>query len=49
MPAQLQYKPENGIIKLRDINASEELCWDYSTSIMERHCTMHVNVVKGYP
>ena len=27
-------------ITLRDINAGEELCWDYSTSMMERHWTM---------
>lgn len=27
-------------ITLRDIKAGEELCWDYSTSMMERHWTM---------
>lgn len=27
-------------ITLRDINAGEELSWDYSTSMMERHWTM---------
>src|SRR5687767_13458385 len=27
-------------ITLREINAGEELCWDYSTSMMERHWTM---------
>ena len=25
---------------LRDIKAGEELCWDYSTSMLERHWTM---------
>ena len=27
-------------ITLRDINEGEELCWDYSTSMMERHWTL---------
>jgi hypothetical protein len=28
-------------VTLRDIKAGEELFWDYSTSMMERHWTMH--------
>jgi hypothetical protein len=27
-------------ITLRDVKAGEELCWDYSTSMMERHWVM---------
>ncbi|HUS02109.1 MAG TPA: SET domain-containing protein [Chitinophagaceae bacterium] len=34
-------------ITLQDINAGEELCWDYSTSMMERHWTLQCNC--GYP
>lgn len=30
-------------IAIRDIKAGEELCWDYSTSMLERHWTMQCN------
>jgi hypothetical protein len=30
----------SSVFSLRDISRGEELCWDYSTSMLERHWTM---------
>jgi uncharacterized protein len=31
------------LIAIKDIGEGEELCWDYSTSMLERHWTMECN------
>ena len=31
------------LVALRDIRRGEEICWDYSTSMLERHWTMDCN------
>jgi uncharacterized protein len=35
--------PDLGVKTLRDIKQGEELLWDYSTSMLERHWTMQCN------
>ena len=36
------------LFALREINANDELTWDYSTSMLERHWIMHCNCGEKY-
>ena len=36
------------LVALRRIETGEEICWDYSTSMLERHWTMHCHCGSPY-